>query len=123
MLLLRNKKLLGGLGFILLVLIILRGGAILKLSMNTRILIIIVLLFVGILYLQIRAIQARRGAAMLEQSIQAQADQQKLGMRPEKREEIDSLKSELTAAIESLKKTTVNDHAIVKVRSGVHSSL
>jgi len=105
MLLLRNKKLLGGLGFILLVLIILRGGAILKLSMNTRILIIIVLLFVGILYLQIRAIQARRGAAMLEQSIQAQADQQKLGMRPEKREEIDSLKSELTAAIESLKKT------------------
>lgn len=105
MLLLKNKKILGGLGFILLILLILRGGAILRMSMNTRLLIIIILLFVGVLYLQIRAIQARRGATMLEQSIQAQADQQKMGMRPEKREEIDSLKTELSAAIETLKKT------------------
>jgi len=105
MLLVKNKKMLGAVGFILLILLILRGGAILRMSMNTRLLIIIILLFVGVLYLQIRAIRARRGASMLEQSIQAQADQQKMGMRPEKREEIDSLKTELSAAIETLKKT------------------
>jgi type VI secretion system protein ImpL len=93
-------------GFLLLIVLIWYGGGrYLRLQPNTRLLAIVVLLFIGILYLQIKQMQARRGAAKLEHSIKEQADEQKLGMRPEKREEIENLKLELIKAIEALKQS------------------
>jgi type VI secretion system protein ImpL len=59
----------------------------------------------GMLFLFIKQARAKRGAALLEKSIKAQADEQKMSQRPDKKGEIEELKNELLAAIESLKKS------------------
>jgi len=100
-------------GFIFLFLLVFIGGRRLGFPMNTRLLIIIGILFFAILFFQIKQLQAKRGAAKLEQSIKAQVDDQKLSLRPEKREEIESLKHELMSSIESLKRSKLS-----KGRSG-----
>ena len=103
--LLKNKNLMMVAGVILIIMVIFVYGARYRVPRNTRLLAVVILLFIVIIYLQIKQLQARRGAAKLEESIQAQADEQKVAMRPEKREEIEALKQELTLAIESLKKS------------------
>ena len=100
-------------GLTLLFLLVFVGGKRLGFHVNTRILIIIAILFVAILFFQIKQMQAKRGADKLEQSIGAQADDQKLSLRPEKREEIESLKHELMSSIEALKRSKLG-----KGRSG-----
>ncbi len=113
--LVKNKNAAVVVGFALLVFLIMYGGRYFRplRSVNTRLLVIVVLLFLGILYLQMKQMQAKRGSAKLEQSIKAQADEQKLGLRPEKREEIDALKQELGKAIDALKQSKLG-----KGRSG-----
>jgi type VI secretion system protein ImpL len=59
----------------------------------------------GMLFLFIKQAKAKRGAALLEKSIKAQADEQQMGQRPDRKGEIEELKNELLAAIESLKKS------------------
>ena len=103
--LVRSKNVIVVLGLLLLFFLIFRGGRYLRLPLNTRLLIVVIVLFIGILYLLIKSMQARRGADKLERSIKSQADDQKMGMRPEKREEIDALKLELTKAIDALKQS------------------
>ncbi len=75
------------------------------LSVRTRLLfsIIVVMIWLGLLLLE--QFRAQRGASRLEQSLKTQADEQMLGVRPEKREEIANLQREFTAAIEELKKS------------------
>ena len=110
---LKNKQFWVVIGIILLILIIYLGGSRFRLPLNTRLLIIIGIMGGGMLYLLIKQARAKRGAALLEKSIKAQADQQQLSQRPDKKGEIEELKNELLAAIESLKKSKLG-----KGRSG-----
>ncbi len=102
---LKNKQFWVVIGIILIILLIYLGGSRFRLPLNTRLLVIIGIMGGGILYLFIKQARAKRGAALLEKSIKAQADEQKLSQRPDKKGEIDELKNELLAAIESLKKS------------------
>lgn len=110
---LKSKRLLVVIGFILLICLILAVGAWLGLALNTRLIIILIILATGIIILLFKQMQANKGAALIEQSIKAQAEEQKLAIRPDKREEIEELKHELASAIESLKKSKLG-----KGRSG-----
>jgi type VI secretion system protein ImpL len=103
--LLKNKQFWIVIGIILIILLIYMGGSRFRLPLNTRLLIIIGIMGGGMLYLFIKEARAKRGAALLEKSIKAQADQQQLSQRPDKKGEIEELKNELLAAIESLKRS------------------
>ena len=92
-------------GLVLVIFLIMYGGRYFRMPLNTRLLVVVVLLFLAILYFQIKQMQAKRGSAKLEESIKSQADEQKLGTRPEKRGEIETLKVELTKAIDALKQS------------------
>ncbi|MFC1851282.1 type VI secretion system membrane subunit TssM [candidate division CSSED10-310 bacterium] len=98
-------KILKVFGFIMLMVIIYVGGMWLDLPLNTRLLGIIIVIFLYILLLLNRSFQANRGAALLEKSIRSQADEQIMGVRPSKREEIEQVKQQLEGAIGTLKKS------------------
>jgi type VI secretion system protein ImpL len=103
---LKIKRILGGVGLLGLFGLILKGGPYIGLrTLNTRLMVILIILAIGIIILLFKQMQANKGAAQIERSIKSQAEEQKLGIRPDKRREIDELKHELTSAIESLKKS------------------
>jgi len=102
---LKKRRLLPVIGFLLLIVLILAAGSWFKLSLEIRLLGVILVLLIGVLWLWLKQMRANRGAALLEHSIKAQAEAQQIGLKPEKREEIEELKGELLAAINSLKKS------------------
>jgi type VI secretion system protein ImpL len=111
--LLKQKSIFAVIAFILLICLVLLGGSRYRLPLNSRLLIVLILIFMGTFFLLLKQLKANRGAAQLEQSIKSQADDQKMSLRPEKRAEIEELKHELLAAIASLKSTKLG-----KGRSG-----
>ncbi|OGD19069.1 MAG: hypothetical protein A2Y69_03955 [Candidatus Aminicenantes bacterium RBG_13_59_9] len=111
--LLKHKGLLTLFAFILLVVLVLVAGARYGLALNTRLLIILVIVFFGVFLVLLKQLKANKGATQLERSIKNQAEEHKQSLRPEKRGEIEELKNQLLAAIESLKKTRLG-----KGRSG-----
>jgi type VI secretion system protein ImpL len=78
-------------------------GPLLKTQARLLLSIIVVMLWLGLLLLE--QLRAQRGASMLEQSLKTQADEQMLGVRPEKREQIENIKQEFITAIEELKRS------------------
>ncbi len=101
--LLKSRRLLITLGFIFLMILVIAAGIWFNLALNTILLGVVVVMFLWILMVMYQRMQANQGAAALEQSIKAQAEQQLLGVRPDKREEIEQLKQQLNEAIETLK--------------------
>lgn len=73
----------------------------------------LVILVLWILLLMVERMAAEKGANELEQSIKAQSEDHVMGLRPEKREEVELLRGQLAGAIESLKKSKLG-----KGRSG-----
>ncbi|KAA0227658.1 type VI secretion system membrane subunit TssM [candidate division KSB1 bacterium] len=106
---LRRRRLIVALGFILLILMIWIAGAkfLLDWSLAVRVLGTIIVVFLWLLLIMYERMQEIRSAGMLEQSLQAQAEAQMRGVRPEKRAEIEQFQKELAAAIESLKKSKI----------------
>lgn len=111
--LLKSKRLLVAIGVIALIFLVLKLGALFNLSKDTRLIIVVVILFLWIVFLILEREQANRGARQLELSIKAQADEQIMGLRPAKREEVEQLRQHLIKSIESLKKSKLG-----KGRSG-----
>jgi type VI secretion system protein ImpL len=108
---LKNRQFIVALGIVLLIVLIWLvgmielGSAPPLLSVKTRLLLSIIVVVVWIGLLLIEQLRAQRGASQLEQSLKTQADEQLLGVRPEKRQQIENLKQEFVAAIEALKKS------------------
>lgn len=92
-------------GFLLLIFLIWFMGGLFGVSQNVRLIAIIGVLAVAIIVLVLEQARASRNANQLEQSLRMQAEDQKLSVRPEKREEIEQLQQQLTNAIGSLKKS------------------
>jgi type VI secretion system protein ImpL len=83
------------------------------LSVTISFVITLVILVLWILLLMVERMAAEKGANELEQSIKSQSEDHVMGLRPEKREEVELLQGQLAAAIESLKKSKLG-----KGRSG-----
>jgi type VI secretion system protein ImpL len=83
------------------------------LSATVSFVITLLILVVWIILLTVERKATERGANELEQSIKAQSEDHMMGLRPEKREEVELLRGQLAAAIESLKKSKLG-----KGRSG-----
>ncbi len=106
---LRRRRLMVALGFILLILMIWIAGTkfLLDWSLAVRVLGTIIIVFLWLLLIMYERMQEIRSAGMLEQSLRAQAEAQVRGIRPEKRAEIEQFQKELAAAIDSLKKSKI----------------
>jgi type VI secretion system protein ImpL len=89
------------------------GWWLIGLSATISFVITLVILVLWILLLMMERVAAEKGANELEQSIKAQSEDHVMGLRPEKREEVELLRGQLTSAIESLKKSKLG-----KGRSG-----
>jgi len=83
------------------------------LSVTISFAITLVILVLWIVLLMVERMASERGANELEQSIKAQSEDHVMGLRPEKREEVELLRGQLAGAIESLKKSKLG-----KGRSG-----
>lgn len=81
------------------------GWWLIGLSGTISFVITLAILVLWILLLMLERMAAEKGASELEQSIKAQSEDHVMGLRPEKREEVELLRGQLTAAIESLKKS------------------
>ena len=92
-------------GLLLLLVLIWVVGSWIGISANTRFILILVVMVLWGIFLVLEQMRAARGAANLEKSLKAQAEEQMLGARPEKRAEIENLRAQLTRAIESLKRS------------------
>ncbi|HVO72409.1 MAG TPA: type VI secretion protein IcmF/TssM N-terminal domain-containing protein, partial [Ignavibacteriaceae bacterium] len=103
--LLKNPIFLAVLGLIILLAIIIIGGAFIGLSWLIRIGIALFILLIFIIFLLFRRIKAIQRAGQIEQSISAQADMNLQNLSPEKRAEIDLFRKQLESAISSLKKS------------------
>jgi type VI secretion system protein ImpL len=102
---LRTRQIVVTLGLLIAVLLIWFIGKSFDLSPDFRFILIFSLLLIALIAVGIRRVLAVRGAAQLEQSLKSQASEQVMGVRPEKREEIEQLRQQLDAAIDSLKKS------------------
>ncbi len=70
-----------------------------------RIIGVMSVIFLWVIFVMYQRLQAARSSSMIEDSIKAQAEQNLRSSRPDKREEIEQLKQQLTGAIDSLKKS------------------
>jgi type VI secretion system protein ImpL len=100
-----RKPVLAVFAFLLLIILAWMGGRWFGWPPNTRLVAILIIMFVGVLLLLFKSMRANRKAASLERSIKMQAEDQMRSTRPEKKEEIEELERELLLAIESLKKS------------------
>lgn len=113
--LLKSQRLVVALGFLFLIALVwLVGNYLFELSATTCLIATLIIFIIWVVWLMLEMARANRGAALLEQSLRAQADEQLMSVRPEKREEIEELRQQLTTAIDSLKRTKLG-----KGRSGV----
>jgi type VI secretion system protein ImpL len=93
------------LGFLLLIGLVLGFGALFEWSITARLIGVIAVLATAVLVLAIGFIRAARSSNLIEQSIKAQAQQQLVNTRPDRRPEIEELQRQLEAAIERLKQS------------------
>lgn len=103
-------------GFILLLLIVLLVGYLFERDMVERVLSVLMVLVLWLMVLMYRRMQEEKHARSLESSLSAQAEQQIRGLRPEKRQELEQFKRELSTAIEGIKKRGIRVEG--KSRSG-----
>jgi len=104
--LLQRRRLAVAIGIILLmVLVWVVGWWWLSLSPTVCIGITFGLLVIWISLLMLERRAAERGARQIEQSIKALGEEEVAGVRPDKREEVELVRRQLTSAIESLKKS------------------
>ena len=102
---LKSRYFLIGVGFALLIALTFFLGAWLGWSMVTQLLVVIGLLVVGIGIMVVEFVRASRSAAMIEESIKMQAEQQRMSTRPDKQAEIQELQDQLEKAIGQLKQS------------------
>ncbi|UCF63199.1 MAG: type VI secretion system membrane subunit TssM [bacterium] len=102
---LKNRNFIISVVLIILILLVIAAGIWFQWSWERQILGLIIILFLWIIFLMYSRLQAAKSASLIEASIKAQAQQNVMGMRPDKRAEIEQLQEQLTAAIEALKKT------------------
>lgn len=102
--LIRRPQLLIGIGLIFLILLIWIGGPSIGLeSSETRWLIIAGILFLWILFVLLERFRIVKGARMLEESLQKQAQEQMASARPDRKEEVDALRVQFEKAVGALK--------------------
>jgi len=65
----------------------------------------VIVLLIWVIALLVERLTAQRSGAMIERSIKEQSEEQVLGVRPEKREELETLRQQLTTAIDALKRS------------------
>ena len=82
-------------------------------KIETRLVLIVGILFLWSLFLVIDRVRAERGAKQLEQSLQKQAQEQAVGSRPDRKEEIAELGNQFDKAVSALKQSKLG-----KGRSG-----
>jgi len=102
---LKSRTFLIGLGFMLLICLVLLLGAWLAWDWIIRLVAIIGVLVVGILILMFQFMRANRGADEIEKSIKKQAEQQRISTRPDRRGEVEELQQQFDRAIERLKQS------------------
>lgn len=103
--LLKNRLLLAGIGFVILIGLIIFAGQHFGWPWEWRIIGIMFVVFLWLIFYMYQRLKAARSSSMIEESIKAQAESNKHGMRPDKQEEIEQLQKQLTQAIDSLKKS------------------
>ena len=102
--LIRRPQLLIFIGLIFLVLLIWIGGSSIGLeSSEARWLIIAGIFFLWILFVLLERFRAVKGAKMLEESLQKQAQEQMASARPDRKEEVDALRVQFDKAVGALK--------------------
>ncbi len=102
---LKSRYFLTTLVMLVVVALVLLVGSVLELSAVYQLLAVIVVLVVFIVVLAVGFIRANQSAAKIEQSIKAQAQQQLMSARPDRRAEIEALQERLERAIEQLKQS------------------
>ena len=107
--LLKDKRLLIVTGLLFLILIILIAGGLFGLStFYSRVITVAIVLLLWMFFNLIERIRAARMASAIENSLREQGDEQLLGVRPDKKAEIEQLQQQLAGAIESLKKSKLS---------------
>lgn len=102
---LKSRVFLTGVGFVMLVVLVLALGAWLDWSLAVRLVGVIAVLVVALAVLAVSFVRANRAASAIEQSIKMQAQQQVQHTRPDRQGEIEELQDELERAIERLKQS------------------
>jgi type VI secretion system protein ImpL len=102
---LKKRNFIIGLVIFILVVLILVAGFRFQWPWERQVFGLVIVLFLWIIFLMYTRLQSAKNASMIEQSIKVQAEQNVLGMRPDKRAEIEQIREQLTAAIEALKKS------------------
>lgn len=99
--------------FLLICLIWFAGPSLWLEKLETRLFLIVAILFLWSLFLVIDRVRAEQGAKQLEQSLHKQAQEQAVGSRPDRKEEIEELGSQFDKAVAALKQSKLG-----KGRSG-----
>jgi type VI secretion system protein ImpL len=106
--LLRYPRVTIGLGVFFLICLVWVAGPLLGLKTGeTRLILIVGILIVWILFLLLDRLRADRGAKLLEQSLQKQAQEQVISTRPDRKGEIDALRVQFDKAVASLKQSKI----------------
>ncbi|RMI27492.1 MAG: type VI secretion system membrane subunit TssM [Calditrichaeota bacterium] len=104
--LLKNRRLLLTIVLLLVILgIIVAGWLFPTFTTERQVFGVVIVLFLWMLALMYERLRAVRDAQMLEQAMRSQAEEQMLGIRPDKREEIQELQERFLSMVESLKKS------------------
>ena len=104
--LLKYPKIMVPVGVILLILLIWFAGPSVGITrIDIRLFLVIGVLFAWILFLMIERMREDKGAKLLEQSMKKQAEEQLVNARPDRKEDIQALQSQLEKAIASLKQS------------------
>ena len=102
---LTSRFFLYGIGVVLLIAVIWIVGDMLGISKDMLFAATIGVLIVCLVLLALSFARANQYSSAIEKSIQVQSEKQMMGVRPDKREEIQELKEQLEVAIDSLKKS------------------
>ena len=102
---LKSRFFLSFLGIVVLAALIWFLGEVAGISTDIRFAAIIVLLVLCLVYMAYSVSKADRYSSAIEQSIKMQAEQQMMGVRPDRREKIEEMQGKLTEAIDFLKRS------------------
>ncbi|MBI3596642.1 MAG: type VI secretion system membrane subunit TssM [Nitrospirae bacterium] len=106
--LLRYPRVTIALGLFFLICLVWVAGPLLGLQKGeTRLILIVGILLVWILFLLLDRFRADRGAKLLEQSLQKQAQEQMISTRPDRKGEIEALRAQFDKAVASLKQSKI----------------
>ena len=100
-----SRLFLVGIGIVLLIAVIWMAGMMMGISRDILFAVTIGVLVLCLIFLALSITRANQYSAAIEKSIQVQSEQQMMGVRPDRREEIQELKEQLDVAIDSLKKS------------------